>query len=281
MPNTTFKHCWLILASVIFSLQAKADIKQDINLFADQASSAAQSFISQTIKLRLRYEYRGFISDSQSQNLRGIAKKTSDQLDDIFQKQLRIKNRIENYSGEDWDRRYGDSGVWDTIRIDIFNTKILKAQIYYYSAFAARGKIENGRILNQALGELAGLPETMQIDLIKADIYSMLGKYDESSKKLAGELYRKILSLDKVPDEIYFPAVIGEQKLDPPLSPKVLDELAAKLEKSSCNNDFELFMKLAVLQKKLGSSTLLQKASAKWPQAKQLINEIALPDPNV
>ncbi len=279
MPKRTYEYYLLILAFIIVGLQnAFADIKQDINSLALEASSAADTFMSQTVELRLKYELRQiFTLEADSEKVRQFAQKTSDQLDDIFQKQLRIKKQIENYSGEDWDSRYGDA--YDAIRIDIFNTKILKAQIHYYSAQAAQ-KLEAARILNRALGELAGLPETMQIDLIKADIYSTLGKYDDSSKKLAGELYRKILSVDKVPDEIYFPAAIGAQKLNSPVSRQVLDELAAKLEKSRCNNDFELYMKLAILQKKLGSDSLLKKAVEKWPQHKQFINEFALPDPN-
>ena len=267
----------IILLAIALS-NCFADARADIDSLANQARYAADTFMQKSVELRLGYEYRqGFASAAQAQTLHELAQKTAVELEDIIQDEEKIKKQIENYSGEDWDRRYGDSGVWRMVGADICNTKLLKCQMEYYWAIASQ-QHEQARILKSDLDQLAALPETVNVILAKADIYAALGKTDPSSKELAGELYRKILMADKVPAEVYFPAAVAAQKLDPPLSPQVLDELAVRIARSDCRDNFELNMTLAFLQRRVGSTAILEKAVKRWPQTKNFVGNLILSD---
>jgi hypothetical protein len=240
---------------------ANADIKSDMDTLANQAKYIADTFMQKSVELRLGYEFRhGFTSDSQAQNLRELAQKSAAELDEILLAQEKLKKQIENYNGEDWDSRYGDSGIWRMAGEDICATKILKCQMEYYRAIASQPHQQAG-IVRNGLAMLGGVADVPQVLLVKADMYALLGKTDQSSKTLAGELYRKVMNSAGVPAEVYYAAAIGAQKLDPPQPLAVLDELAAKLDRSEYRDNFEPTMSLAFLQRQLGSTAILEKAT--------------------
>jgi hypothetical protein len=272
---------FLILAIILIfaaSCSSVADVRQDLDSLANQARYIADEFMQQSVELRLGYEYRqGFTSDADAQSLRQLARKATSELEDILRQQEKMKKQIENYSGEDWDRRYGDSGVWRMLTVDICSTVVLRCQIDCYLA-AASPQHEQAGILNNSLDQLSRLPESANVLLVKADVYSLLGRSDQGSKELAAELYRKILIADKTPDEIYFPAAVAAQKLNPPESVQVLDELAARILRSKCKDNFELNMTLAFLQRRSGSTAVLAKAVRRWPQARVFVGRLILSD---
>ena len=262
---------------------ANADIKTDMDTLANQAKYIADTFMQKSVELRLGYEFRqGFTSDTQAQNLRDLAQGTVAELDEILLAQEKLKKQIENYNGDDWDNRYGDSGVWRMLGEDICATKILKCQMEYYRALASLPH-QQAEIVRGGLGVLGMMPDVPQVLLAKADMYALLGKTTDvethgRASTLAGELYRKILADDKAPDELYYPAAVGSQKLDPPLSPQVLDALSAKIDRSRCKDSFELNMTLAFLQRRLGSTAILEKTLNRWPQAKAFVGDLILSD---
>ncbi|MDO8303241.1 MAG: hypothetical protein Q7T18_08365 [Sedimentisphaerales bacterium] len=255
-----------------------ADVKGEMDTLANQAKYSADTFMQKSVELRLGYEYRqGFVSDTQAQSLRELAQKAAAEMDDIILTQEKLKKQIENYNGDDWDSRYGDSGVWRMIGEDICATKILKCQMEYYRAIASQPHQQAG-VVRSGLAMLVGVADVPLVLLVKADMYALLGKTDQSSKTLAGELYRKILATENSRGQLYYAAAVGTQKLDPSQSPAVLEELAAKLDRSECKDNFELTMSLAFLQRRLGSTAILEKTMHRWPQAKAFVGDLIVSD---
>ena len=269
--------CVLALLFVASS-DSIADIKGEMDTLANQAKYIADTFMQKSVEMRLGYEYRqGFFSDAESQSLRELAQKASAEMDDIILAQKKLKKQIENYNGEDWDSRYGDSGVWRMLGDDICAAKILKCQMEYYRAIASPPH-QRPDIVRGGLSVLGLLPDIPQVLLVKADMYALLGKTDQSSKELAGELYRKILATENPRSPLYCTAAVAAQKLDPPQSLAVLNELSARLDQSECKDNFELTLSLAFLQRRLGTTTILEKTVQRWPRAKTFVGELILSD---
>jgi hypothetical protein len=257
---------------------ANAEVKGDMDTLANQTKYIADTFMQKSVEVRLGYEYRqGFASDAQAQSLRELTQKAAVELDEIILAQEKLKKQIENYNGDDWDSRYGDSGVWRMAGEDICATKILKCQMEYYRAIASPPH-QQPDIVRGGLSVLGLLPDVPQVLLVKADMYALLGKTDRSSKELAGELYRKILATENSHGQLYYTAAAASQKLNPPQSPAVLDELAAQLGRSECKDNFELTMLLAFLQRQLGSTAILEKTVQRWPRAKAFVGDLILSD---
>lgn len=273
-----FYLCVLCVLCGLKTPAANADIKADMDTLANQAASIADTFMQKSVELRLGYEYRqGFASDAQAQNLHDLAQKAAAELDEILLAQEKLKKQIENYNGDDWDARYGDSGIWRMAGEDICATKILKCRMEYCRALASPPHQQAG-IIRGGLALLGGMADVPQVLLVKADMYALLGKTDQSSKTLAGELYRKIMAIEAPQSALYYAAAVGSQKLDPPKSPAVLDELAAQLDRGENKDTFELTMSLAFLQRRLGSTAILEKATARWPRAKAFVGDLILAD---
>ena len=243
---------------------------------ANQAAAIADTFMQKSVELRLGYEFRqGFTSDAEAQLLRELTQKAVSEMDEILLAQEKLKKRIENYDGEDWDSRYGDSGVWRMAGEDICATKILKCRMEYYRAIASPPHQQAG-IIRDGLAMLTGVADVVQVLLVKADMYALLGKTDRSSKTLAGELYRKILTTENSRSPLYYTAAVAAQKLDPPHSLAVLDELADQIDKSENKDNFELMMSLGFLQRRLGSTAILEKTVRRWPQAREFVGNFIL-----
>lgn len=276
-----FNLCVLCVLCGLKISAANADVKSDMDTLANQAAAISDAFMQKSVGLRLGYEFRqGFALDTQAQNLRDLAQKAAAELDEILLAQEGIKRQIENYNGEDWDTRYGDSGVWRMAGEDICVTKILKCRMEYYRALASPPHQQAG-IIRDGLAMLAGVADVPQVLLIKADAYALLGKTPNvethgRASPLAGELYRKIMAVETSHSALYYAAAIGMQKLDPPKSPAVLDELAAQIDRSECKDNFELTMSLAFLQRRLGSTAILEKAATRWPQTKTFVGDLLL-----
>jgi hypothetical protein len=269
----------LVLISIsTASSESVADVKGDADSLATQAMYIFNKFTQASVELRLGYEYRqDFSSDSQREKLHELAQKTGTELDDVLESQKKIKNRIESYNGDDWDRKYGDTGMWRVVCSDIYKSTLLRCRLSYYEAIAS-GHVERARICESVIEQLSVVPESVHVMLIKADVYALLGRTDESSGKLAGELYRTILKKQDVACAMRYSAQIGLAKLNHPQSPRVLDELAADLEHSTCRGDFELAMTLGFLQRRLGSTAILEKTVSRWPQTREFFGGLVLSD---
>jgi hypothetical protein len=278
-----FYLCALCVLCGLKTSAAFSDIKSDMDMLANQAATISDAFMQKSVELRLGYEFRqGFALDTQAQNLRDLAQKAAAGLDEILLAQEKLKKQIENYNGEDWDARYGDSGVWRMAGEDICATKILKCRMEYYRALASPPHQQAG-IVRDGLAMLAGVADVPQVLLVKADAYALLGKTSNvethgRASPLAGELYRKIMETENSRDLLYYTAAVAAQKLDPPLSTAVLDELAAQIDKSENKDTFELTMSLAFLQRRLGSTAILEKAAKRWPQTKTFVGDLILSD---
>jgi len=141
MTLAVSRKCRLSVVLLILSLPVPAIASDtlpagdDVNDAAKKASQISDSFFSQTFKIRMRYEYAGGLADpNDKMTIRALATKASDDLEQIANDQDALKKQIEDYEGDDWESRFGETGVWRKLAADLQKTQISKLEIDYYIA---------------------------------------------------------------------------------------------------------------------------------------------------
>ena len=103
------------------------------------------------------FEYSGkFLTRRDSEQLNTLAKMGGDQLLAIEASQRKIKQQIEDYQGDNWDDKYGSTGLWRKLSAELNITAEYKGQIDFYLALTAwqpqRNKILLEKIANRPTG---------------------------------------------------------------------------------------------------------------------------------
>ncbi len=135
-PKITTALCIAFLA--LSAAVSSADVlptAEDINSLSRRANLAAAAFTADSFELRMKYEYSGaFLKQEDRENLRKIAQKAGHDLGAVAEEQKQLKQQIEDYQGDDWDRRYGSTCLWRKLSADVYKTLLYKCQTDFYLA---------------------------------------------------------------------------------------------------------------------------------------------------
>ena len=251
---------------------------EDINSLSETVKLTVDTFMQQSRPFRLGFEFSDrFLSPDNKNNLHELAKKASNRLQAIARDQQALKNEIENYQGDDWDAKYGASGLWRKLFADLYATTLSKCQIDFYLALSSQQQQRN-KILHKILAQIDSLDTTYRSansQLLRARAIALLSRTDPAYKSLAmGQLDLLITQTD-IPDAIYFRAVIEKIKLVGQTGPGRLDILAEKLVRSDCADDLELILPLAFLQQRY-EHTGFEKTVNLFPQTEDLLGSLIL-----
>lgn len=108
-----------------------------VNLLSQKAKQTADDFYQNTFKMRMRYEYSGRFTDPNDKTkLLELATMASADLEQIADDQNNLKKQIEDYQGDDWETKFGQTGLWRRLTADLQKTKSAVAQIDSYSDIA-------------------------------------------------------------------------------------------------------------------------------------------------
>ncbi|NIA17551.1 MAG: hypothetical protein GWO86_04310, partial [Planctomycetes bacterium] len=101
--------------------------------FADtDAAGIFDKFMRDSIGPRLSYLYKNrFCKAADKENLYRLAKEASEELDVVISACRLEKERIEEYSADDWDMKFGVTGRWRQAVFDLDNAVRLKNKIDY------------------------------------------------------------------------------------------------------------------------------------------------------
>ncbi|UCF44371.1 MAG: hypothetical protein JSV99_05525 [Planctomycetota bacterium] len=251
----------------------------DIQAAAEKARLTLETFKQQSFELRMKYEYSGkFQTEEDKENLRKLAKRASDDLHTIAENQRKLKQQIEDYQGEDWDERYGVTGLWRKLSTDLYATKLAKCEIDYYF-----GLTVDWSVLNKTLKELR--EEIISLDtvfssansrLLRAKILA-LAKIDSAWNVSATDILNSLMDQASAPEAIYFRAAIERLKLAHLITTEPFDALVQEITQSSCADDFELILSLASLRRRYDPNGL-EKTVSLWPQTEDFLGSLALAD---
>ncbi len=253
-----------------------------INRLAENSKLAADAFMQQSFKLRMQYEYNGrFLTGDSKENLHKLAKNTSDKLQTIIEKQQTLKQQIEGYQGDDWDQRYGSTGLWRKLSADNYITKLNKYEIDYYLALTSEQPQKN-EILHKILARLnSSFPDTLSntVKLLKIKTLILLA---ETESDYITQAKYALYSPDIIHPDTHYEFDISKQiqkiKFSDKIDPDEVNKLTDYFFKTDCADDSELVLSLAILQIKSNQLEAFEKTASLWPQTENVIGSLILED---
>ncbi len=225
---------------------------EDINSLAETARLTADTFMRESFQLRMQYEFSGqFLSRNDKENLHTLAKKATDRLLAIAESQRKLKKQIEDYQGDDWDNRYGSTGLWRRLSRDLYVTTLSKCEIDFYLALSSQ-PLQRNKISQGILAQIDSLTQIHNIaysQFLKARTLALLARTDPNYKPLAKKEFDALMARSDMSHSTVFRIAIERIKLLGQTKPAQLEKLARELAQSSCADDIELVLSLAFLQR--------------------------------
>jgi hypothetical protein len=252
----------------------------DVNQLARQSKQTSDNFFNQTFEIRLRYEYFGRFNDPcDKDQLRTLARTAADDLDRIANSQLTLKQSIESYQKDDWETRFGQTGLWRRLAADLLKTTLTRLEAQYYLAlgFDTPGQTD---ILHQVITQLdtlQNLGRSPYWHLLKAKTLALLSTTDPTYQPLAKKQLDAVLAQTDVPCPARFRAELEMIKLRGSQAPDRLSELPDQIAQTDCKSDSEITLTLACLQHRFNPQSLSKTVSF-FPLIKDDLGELVLTD---
>jgi hypothetical protein len=248
-------------------------VADDVSSQAKEAKLTFEKFRRETIQPRLAHEYKGYFFDEKHRTeLSELSRQAGSDLKKIYDAQDKLRKRIENYQGDNWDRLYGQTGLWRKVCADAQRTLLFKAQVDYFAAIASKQQ-DRVRILQDIVRLCKTNEDKWDPDgnLLMAKALVLAGQNQAANKTLEPVHHSKHLS-----DAVYFKVEILQLRLSGTNSPELLKMLFSRIEKSRCADDFEINLELAFLALRLQLPDLLKKVIEKWPEAADFVGSVIL-----
>jgi len=237
-----------------------------------------ERFNRESIEPRLAWEYRDcFFDPKDAEKLSELAKQAGLDLEKIYLAQEVMRKRIEDYEGDDWERLYGQTGLWRKVCVDAQRTRLMKAQVDYYAALTAEP--EKKRQILQDVIDVCKLSEPafrLTAGLLKARALGLMARGERVFKEKAIAELESILSAKDLTDEARFAAELEKIKTAQNPEAGQTEDLAGRFRRSKCADDFELNLKLAFLALRFSETGLLGHLIAGWPEAEGFVGSVIL-----
>ncbi len=253
----------------------------EVNGFSRKAKQTTEAFLRESVGLRFQYEYSGqFLTDNDRGKLGALAGRASQQLQEICESQQNLKGRIEEYEGDDWDDRYGSTGLWRRLFADLYVTNLDRCEIDFYVVLCA-GQEAQGEMLRQISARIDSLGKnysTAYLQLLRARALALLSRTDPTYKSQALREFDLLAERSDMGHSTVFKIAIERVKLLGPGQDERLSRLTDELAQSADVNDFEIVLSLACLQRRLGRAEAFGKTVGAWPQIENILGSLALAD---
>ncbi len=253
---------------------------EDINNLAEKVRLTGDTFMQESFELRMKYEYSGqFLNPNDRDNLHKLAKRASNKLQAIADEQRELKRQIEDYEGDDWDERYGLTGLWRKLSADLYKSKLNKCEIDFYLALTASQQ-KRDNVLHKILAEIDSLNLTRlpaNCQLLKAKTLALLGRSDPAYKQSAINQFNMLMVRSDMSHSTVFGTAIERIKLVGLTEPGQLEKLTKELSQSGCADDLELVLSLAFLQRRYAPE-LFERTIKAWPQTEDFLGSSVLSD---
>lgn len=226
---------------------------EDIDKLAEAAKSIVSGFKTASNELRFQYEYSGrFLKPIDKEELLASATGASEQLRKIAESQRELKSRIEEYEGDDWEDRYGATGLWRKFFADLYVTNVNRLETDFHVALHG-DQVNRNDMLRQMPARIDALEQdysTPYLQLLRAKALGLLASKDPAYESLARQQFDMLLDRSDMQQSTAFRITIERIKLFGPGDNDRLAQLAQELAQSDVN-DPELLLSIACLQHRL------------------------------
>ncbi len=281
-PSKTFQILYLIVIFSILSPICPADnlpLSKDIEELYQEWMSGYEDFMQESFKIRMQYEFSGkFLTPEDKDALQKLAEETTVQLNQIIEQQKTLKKQIEDYQGKNWEKRFGETGIWRDIYYGIYQTNLRKYEVNFYTALGY-DRERQSRTLQRILQQINELNETYKTKvptLLKARTLVRLAKTNKIYKEAAlKELKRFMIFSD------YTPIAADIEKLKLQDSPELeeVNRLKEFIIQNHLQDHYELVIPLVSIQRRFDANgfkdTLCQFGDIKDIVSTFVLNELS------
>ncbi len=251
---------------------------EDVNRLADSATQIVTAFMQESFHLRMGYEYYDrFETDGDRETLLKLASKAADDLHRTAGRQRELKKRIEDYEGDDWEERFGSTGLWRKVAAELYRTELAICEVRYYHALACEQRGRN-ELLEQIISHIDSLEQSHHssaAELIEAKALSLLARGDAAYHDSAlAKLDRFALYNDVVRPVT---AQIERIKLTEEVTSEQMESLLGVLGQNRRAGDIELIVSVMLLQRKYDANGFAQ-SCRKFAEAQEIIGNLILSD---
>jgi len=265
----------ILLCFCVAAFAETTPTEEDVNKLSQQSKQTYDDFLNQTFEIRMRYEYFGRFNDPCDKELtRKLALTAVNDLDAIANNQLNLKKTIETYQKDDWETRYGQTGLWRRAASDLFKTTMTRLEVQYYLALAFDQPGQTD-ILHQIITQLDTLGNPANSPywhLLKAKTLALLSTTDPAYKSLAKNELDFIFAQKDVPCFALFKAEMEMIKLTGKSK-----ALADQIAQTECKYDNEITLMLACLEHRFEPESL-EKTLTLFSLAKDMFGRIVIDD---
>jgi hypothetical protein len=271
---------------------------EDINNLSVQAREASEEFFRLSHLIRQEYEFAGrFFGDGRRETMHRLAVKAHDTLAEIEDKQRNFKQAIEDYEGDDWEEKFGSTGLWRKLSGDIYFTSVSACQSSIDAAVSSDNADEKNGILKRTLSKIESMEQTGNGEPNRAGGEQVQGE----NKRALSFLKAKVLGTLAKDDVLYRPGArkefefaIGEEKTDPPAAgsdyrvsiekikflgedrPGQLETVTKQFSTGPCRDNLELVLSLISVQYRLGRKEAFEKTVRSNRQAEEIVASLLL-----
>ena len=279
----SLKAWFLAIGFSLWALQADfidaAGIVDDINNLSERTKLTVDAFMQKTELIRLKCEFSDqFTTSKDKQKLRSLAQEAGERLYGIEKIQKALKKRIEDYQGEDWDVKYGQTGFWRKLDTSIYVTKLSKYEVDFYTALTAEWS-EKEKILQEILAGLDLLDSqysSADSEYLRAKTTSLLAEIRLAYKPSALSRFNSLINQADIPERIRFRAILQRLKLTGQSGPNKLTALVSEVHRSKCTDDQELILPLAFMMREQNYPEAFEQIVSFWLASEETLGRIML-----
>jgi hypothetical protein len=281
MTNPTSKK-WSVLSILfLFPLLVFADdlpTDDEIDLLAQKARQTAGDFYENTFEIRMRYEYAGrFLDPNDKVKLLELSVQAAADLEKIAQDQNNLKKQIEDYQGDDWEIKFGQTGLWRNLDYAVCETSFNKLQIQYYQALSSQLKTGTELLRNIArqTASLCSKVNVVDPNLLKIRALVALALIDPNEKASA----LKEFEVFQYNSDIEYQALaeIEKIRLLGETSPEKLDFIEKFCGSSRSGLYIESCFSLMILRHKYDPNSFEKRLNA-FPETRSILGKLILSD---
>ncbi len=272
-----YKTALVIIFTLNLSLAANIPEANDINCIIEQSQTIYRNFMKQSFMIRMQLEYKEkFFNSQDKENLRLLAQKASTELNQLIDKQEKLKQAIEDYSGDDWEQKFGENRLFRRLANNISLSRENMLKTDFVTAIAC-DEYNKNRIFKNILNVIESDPNPGEyVELLRAKIYANLSKVDIAYFDTAKKELSKLFIRSNILQETDVETLIEDYKLTYD-KPEQRDGILNYELPSPLANDPEFVLPVVFLQRKLDENAF-EKWIAKNPEIKPILGALVLAD---
>jgi len=270
----------VLLPCVPAFAQESVPTTEDVNRLAETAKNSYEQFAGRSLPIRMQFECSGdFLTQQDRRTLKGLAETADQRLTQIEEKQRTFKKQIEGYQGDDWEQRFGSTGLWRKLAADVLRTTLSRLNVEYYLALAGE-EPERSRLLHGIVKQIDSLSKNKPPGyalLVKAKALALLANSEPALVPAAAGEFDRLMLRSDISRATAFRAAIEKIKFSGPGTGAALDKLAGTIADSECSDDTELVLSLACLQRRFAPGSL-ERTLLLRPKIENLLARLILAD---